>query len=149
MVRSASRPALRSSLLVLTAVAFLAGLALLAPDASARVSKLKEGESVNINKAGYKELVKLKGVGKATAKRILEYRDANGDFSSVGELTKVRGIGKKTIAKLRPFLRVEGEVFIGKAKTGNEGMEEETPSEEKPPEIPKDESSGKNDVEIL
>lgn len=54
--------------------------------------------SVNINKADIEELDKhLKGIGKAKAKLIIEYRDEHGNFKSIEELKKIKGIGKKTI----------------------------------------------------
>jgi comEA protein len=141
------------SLHLVAAMIALVALLGLSPTASARSKKLTVGESINLNTAGFRELVRLKGVGKATAKRILEYREANGPFDSVDDLTDVRGIGKKKMAAIRPFLRLEGEAFIGTAPTkgaGVKGMdEEEQPSNESPPSLPRDESTGKDDVEVL
>jgi competence protein ComEA len=41
----------------------------------------------------------LNGVGPATAKAIIEYREQAGSFKSIGEVTKVKGIGDKKLAK--------------------------------------------------
>ncbi|MGB3210858.1 MAG: helix-hairpin-helix domain-containing protein [Desulforhopalus sp.] len=59
---------------------------------------------VNINTADKSLLIRLPGIGPATAKSIIQYREANGEFKSIDELTKVKGIGSKTLAKLKPYL---------------------------------------------
>lgn len=61
---------------------------------------------VNINTATAKELEKLPGIGKVSAQRIIEYREANGGFKSVQELDKVQGIGKATLEKLRDLVTI-------------------------------------------
>ena len=61
---------------------------------------------VDLNASTAKELQQLPGIGKGLAKRIVEYRSANGPFKSVEELMQVRGIGKKTFAKMQERLTV-------------------------------------------
>ena len=61
---------------------------------------------VNINTASKKELDALPGLGEVLAQRIIDYRSANGPFSTVDELTKVKGIGEKTLEKLKPYATV-------------------------------------------
>ena len=51
------------------------------------------GAPVNINTAGVKELMKLEGVGRQVAQKIVEYRDAHGPFKKPEELRKVEGVG--------------------------------------------------------
>lgn len=55
---------------------------------------------VNINSADASELDKLPGVGPAIAKRIVDYRTANGPFASPEDLKEVPGIGDATYEKL-------------------------------------------------
>lgn len=55
---------------------------------------------VNINTADTAQLQTLNGIGPSMAQRIVDYRNANGKFSSVNDLTNVSGIGDKTLAKI-------------------------------------------------
>lgn len=57
---------------------------------------------VNINTATAKELTALKGVGPATAEKIIAYRDTNGPFAACADLVNVKGIGNKTMEKIAP-----------------------------------------------
>jgi competence protein ComEA len=63
-----------------------------------------DGPLVNLNTATETELETLPGVGPVTAQKILEWRTANGAFSSVDELLEVDGIGDKTLAELAPHV---------------------------------------------
>lgn len=49
---------------------------------------------IDINRAPQSELERLKGVGPATAKRIIDYRNKNGNFASLEDLLNVRGISR-------------------------------------------------------
>jgi competence protein ComEA len=61
---------------------------------------------VNLNSATQAQLESLPGVGAATAKRILEYRQKNGSFKKIEELMNVKGIGEKAFLKLKPHVTV-------------------------------------------
>ncbi len=56
----------------------------------------EEDVYVDINHAGEDELVKLKGIGNATAEKIIEYRNTYGFFLETEEIMNVSGIGEKT-----------------------------------------------------
>ncbi|MEK7714652.1 MAG: helix-hairpin-helix domain-containing protein [candidate division NC10 bacterium] len=51
------------------------------------------GDPVNINTADVKELMKLEGVGRKVAEKIVEYREHRGRFQKPEEIRKVEGIG--------------------------------------------------------
>ena len=61
---------------------------------------------ININTATSQELQTLRGIGPAMARRIIEYRQISGRFSTVDDLTNVKGIGEKTLEKLRDSITV-------------------------------------------
>ena len=61
---------------------------------------------IDLNKATEMELTKIRGIGPALAKRIIDFRKENGPFGKVDDILKVRGIGEKSLAKLKPFLKV-------------------------------------------
>ena len=72
-------------------------------DASSQMEK-QENPLININTASEEELQEIPGIGPVLAKRIVEYREANGVFTSVEELQNVSGIGEKTLEKIKPFV---------------------------------------------
>lgn len=61
---------------------------------------------ININTASSDELQTLKGVGPATAQKIIDERTANGPFAKVDDLTRVSGIGEKKLASIRDSITV-------------------------------------------
>lgn len=62
---------------------------------------------VNINTADESELDTLEGVGPATAKAIIQYRNHNGPFKSIEEIKKVKGIGDVKFSNMKDKITVE------------------------------------------
>ena len=60
-----------------------------------------KNEVVNINTASAEELEKLSGIGKAMAKRIIDYRETHGGFANKEEIMNVKGIGKKVFENIK------------------------------------------------
>ncbi len=71
--------------------------------------KVRDGSGkININTASAGELASLPGIGVTAAQNIVNYREANGPFSSVQQLDKVPGIGSATVAKVAPLATTTG-----------------------------------------
>lgn len=62
---------------------------------------------MDINTASVDELVSLNGIGVALARRIVEYRTANGPFVIPDEIKKVRGIGDGIFLENKGRIRTE------------------------------------------
>ncbi|MGN1480296.1 ComEA family DNA-binding protein [Porcipelethomonas sp.] len=61
---------------------------------------------LDLNQAGVEELVKLKGIGYATAEKIIEYRNNYGPFLQTCDIMNVNGIGEKTYNDIREHIYV-------------------------------------------
>lgn len=61
---------------------------------------------IDLNVATSVQLQSLPRIGPVMARRIIEYRETQGSFSSVDDLVKVRGIGDKTLQQLRHLVVV-------------------------------------------
>lgn len=67
------------------------------------VSQTESGvnDKVNLNTADSQQLQTLKGIGPATAEKILDYRIKNGNFKRIEDIKNVSGIGEKSFEKLK------------------------------------------------
>lgn len=63
---------------------------------------------INVNTATSEELQLLPGIGESIAQNIIEFRDANGPFSSLDDLVKVKNIGEAKLGKIRSLIKLEG-----------------------------------------
>ena len=63
--------------------------------------------AVNINTAPVEDLQNIPHVGESLARKIIQYREANGPFRRVEHLMLIQGISDKRFRKIRPLVRVE------------------------------------------
>lgn len=70
-------------------------------DSREEIQQNRKEEKININTATEQELERLKGIGPATAKNIIRYREEYGGFSSIEEIKNVKRIGDKIFEKIK------------------------------------------------
>jgi competence protein ComEA len=87
------------------AVAATAAGAAAGPAAGAAAAGASSGP-VNLNTATLEQLDTLPGVGPSTAQKIIDFRTANGSFSSVDQLNDVSGIGEVRFAELKDLVTI-------------------------------------------
>lgn len=68
-----------------------------------------DSTKIDLNKATVQELVKLKGIGKKFAERIIEYRKENGNFKKIEDIMNVKGIGQKKFDAIKDLILVEAD----------------------------------------
>jgi competence protein ComEA len=85
------------------------------PDVAPPAEPVIEGEApvagpsvelVNINTATLDELNSLPGIGPTLAQRIIDYRAANGAFSTIEDIMNVSGIGVSTFEDIKDLITV-------------------------------------------
>ena len=70
-------------------------------DGQGGIQQKRKEKKININTATEQELESLKGIGPATAKNIIRYREEYGGFSSIEEIKNVKRIGDKIFEKIK------------------------------------------------
>lgn len=80
------------------------------PEARAAKSELRalrDGQRLDVNRAGVDELTLIPGIGPKLAERIVEERARRGRFERLEDLRAVRGLGPKVWLRVEPFVRVQ------------------------------------------
>lgn len=63
-----------------------------------------DGTKVDINSSKESELIDIPGVGPATAKKIIDYRNEKGKFSKIEDIKNVSGIGEKKFENMKKYI---------------------------------------------
>ena len=66
-----------------------------------------EEKSINLNEADLETLIRLPGIGKITAQKIIDLRSKKSKFENLEELMEVKGIGKVKFNKIKKFLYIK------------------------------------------
>ncbi len=66
----------------------------------------EDSTKIDLNKASVEDLLKIKGIGQSYAQRIIEYREANGQFNQIEDIMKVKGIGSKLFESIKDQITV-------------------------------------------
>ena len=70
-------------------------------------SDLVNRVGVDINSASAALLSHVAGIGAKIAQNIIDFRDANGNFTTKAQLLKVKGLGKKAYEQAAGFIRIK------------------------------------------
>ena len=75
--------------------------------AAAQGSKQPPAKPLDLNTATVEELQQLPGIGPATAKAIVRFREKSAPLRRVEDLLAIRGISRSRLEKLRPYVTVQ------------------------------------------
>ena len=75
------------------------------------VEKVVNEVGVDLNTASYSLLNYISGIGNATAKNIISYREENGSFTNRKELLNVKKLGKKTYEQCAGFVKIDNPAY--------------------------------------
>lgn len=81
-------------------------LSVLTTTMATQAKKHPPAKPLDLNSATAAQLEQLPGVGPATAKAIVQFREKSGPFRRVEDLLAVPRITKKRLEKLRPYVTV-------------------------------------------
>lgn len=59
---------------------------------------------ININTASLEQLQEIDGIGEGKAKKIIEYREEHGKFTSIEDIMNVDGIGEKLYEAIKAYI---------------------------------------------
>jgi comEA protein len=69
--------------------------------------KTPPAQPVDLNSASAAELQQVPGIGPATAKSIINFREKSGLFRRVEDLLAIHGISKTALERMRPYICVK------------------------------------------
>lgn len=66
--------------------------------------KIPPTAPLDLNTATAAQLAQVPGIGPATAKAIVQFREKSGPFERVEDLLAIRGISARKLAQIRPYV---------------------------------------------
>jgi len=75
--------------------------------AAQETKKKLPSRPLDLNTATVEQLQQLPGIGPATAKAIVRFREKSGPFRRIEDLLAIRGITKAKLEKLRPYVEIK------------------------------------------
>lgn len=97
---------LRSSVARVAFIFAAASLLFLFSGAGRAQKKNPPAKPMDLNSASAEELRQVPGIGPATAKSIINFREKSGPFRRVEDLLAIRGISKQALERMRPYVTV-------------------------------------------
>lgn len=85
---------------------FLVSAILLLSLTVAAAQKKAPAKPIDLNTATIEQLQELPGIGPATAKAIIQFREKSGPLKRLEDLLVIHGISKARLEKLRPYVTV-------------------------------------------
>lgn len=70
----------------------------------AKLTKLQDGQTLDINAVSAKTLTRIPGIGDTFAERIIEYRNALGGFVHLEQLREIKGITMNKYSQILPYI---------------------------------------------
>ena len=96
----------RSSIARFAFILAAASLLFLFSGAALAQKKNPPAKPVDLNSASVEQLQQVPGIGPATAKSIVNFREKSGPFQRVEDLLAIRGISKQALERMRPYVTV-------------------------------------------
>jgi competence ComEA-like helix-hairpin-helix protein len=90
----------------LRALYFLVLCCALFAASGALAKKTPPAKPLDLNTATAEQFAQVPGIGPATAKAIVQFRQKSGPFQRVEDLLAIRGISARKLAQIRPYLTV-------------------------------------------
>ena len=98
--------AMRTTERRLRACCFLLLCCALFTASAALAKKTPPAKPLDLNTATAAQFAQVPGIGPATAKAIVQFRQKSGPFQRVEDLLAIRGISARKLAQIRPYLTV-------------------------------------------
>jgi competence ComEA-like helix-hairpin-helix protein len=80
--------------------------------------KIPPTAPLDLNTASAAQLAQVPGIGAATVKAIVQFREKSGPFERIEDLLAIRGISARKLQQIRPYVSVKSAVKPATRKPG-------------------------------